>query len=49
MISGSEQARVLKEFEEPYAMKRRVSESRYHHEELFFNQKEFKEQASGLV
>jgi len=30
-------------------MKRIVSESRYHHEELFFNQKEFKEQASGLV
>ena len=49
MISGPEQARLLKQFEEAYTVKRSKSDSCYHHEEGFSHQKEFKEQASSLV
>lgn len=49
MVSGPEQARLLKEFEEDYLPNKKGLEYGYHHEEGFSAQKNFKEQAVNLV
>ena len=45
MVSGPEQARLLKEFEDDYESKENSSEYGYHHEEGFSTQRSFKEHA----
>ena len=47
MVSGPEQARLLKEFEDDYLQN--DSECSYHHDEGFSTQRIFKEQAVSLV
>ena len=39
MVSGPEQARLLKKFEEDYLPKDKDSDCGYHHEEGFYTQK----------
>lgn len=46
MVSGPEQSRLLKEFEED---KIKVSEYGYHHKEGFSIQKTFKEESVSLI
>ena len=48
MVSGPEQVRLLREFEEEYLAKEN-SEHGYHHEEGLSMQKSFKEQAASLI
>ena len=49
MVSGPEQARLLKEFEEQYQYKQSTLECGHHHEEGLAAQKTFKEEVTGLV
>ena len=49
MVSGREQARLLKEFEDGYDSKENSSEYGYHHVEGFPTQRSFKEHAKSLV
>ena len=49
MVSGPEQARLLKEFEDDYLQNNSDSECGYHHEEGFSTQRIFKEKAASLV
>ena len=49
MVSGPEQARLLKEFEKEYCSKEKDSEHSYHHEEGFSAQRSFKQQVVNLV
>jgi hypothetical protein len=49
MVSGPEQARLLKEFEEDYLPKDKDSDCGYHHEEGFSTQISLKEQAVSLI
>ena len=48
VVSGSEQARLLKEFEDNYLESKEL-ECGYHHEEGFSSQKSFKEQVASLT
>ena len=49
MVSGPEQARLIKEFEDDYRPKPNKPDGVYHDEEGFSTQKSFKEQALNLV